>query len=219
MKRDRRIAALALVVSLVASLTIWAGEGETAPAAQTAKSGPCAGMPPQTVAARAATTSAPADPPDAAKGNSNELLQKYRGRVTISASTYWPGWPPNNAIDCNLASSWFTALGDAAALDTKPWIKIEFPEAVTVKRVTVLGNRDPAWLKGFTIRTGRLELLDADGRVLWTREIVGQGERSDFDFAPDKPLAAVTAVRFDARDDEGQLTVYKDVAIGEMMVE
>ena len=46
---------------------------------------------------------------------------------------------------------------------TKPFLQVTFPEDVTVKRVTILGNRDPKWLKGYTILAGTIELFDAAG--------------------------------------------------------
>jgi hypothetical protein len=213
MTQGQRIAGLMMAVVLAAALTVWA---EEKPATQAVgASQPASATAPATVAA----TKTSEDLPEAAKGNGNGLLKQFCGRVTMSASTFWPGWPAEKAIDGKLETSWFTARDDAAALDTKPWIKIAFPEAVTVKRVTVLGNREPAWLKGFTIKAGRLELLDGEGRVLWIREIVGQGSCFDFDYVPEKAVAGVNCVRFEARDDEGKLNSYADVAIGEMLVE
>jgi hypothetical protein len=204
MCRHKGIVGLALAAVMGGAMMMGAGRGaQWAPATQAAATAP--GTLP--------------DVPEAAKGNSNALLTKYHGRVKMSASTFWPGWPPEKAIDGDLKTSWFTLRGDAAALDTKPWIKIEFPEAVTVKRVTALGNREPAWPTGFTVKAGRLELWDADGKVLWTKEIVGTGAFSDFDFVPEKTVAGVKAVRLELRDDEGKKNTYDDVAMGEFLVE
>ena len=214
----RRIGISGLALVLAGALMIGAGES-AAPATQAGASQTAPATVPATAPTTVAATTGSADLPEAAKGNGNGLLKQYCGRVKISASTFWPGWPPEKAIDGNLETSWFTERKDAAALDTKPWIKIEFPEAVTVKRVTVLGNREPAWLKGFTIKAGRLELLDAEGKVLWMREIVGTGAWFDFDYVPEKAMTGVKAVRFESRDDEGQLNSYADIAIGEFLVE
>jgi len=151
--------------------------------------------------------------------NSNALLERYRATLVLSASSYWPGWEPQKAIDGNLTTSWFTQRGDAAALDTQPWIMMAFPQTVTIRRVNVMGNREPAWLHGFTVSAAKMELQDADGKVVWSHEMRGTGEASDFEFIPEKPIEGVKRVKVILRDDEGKQNSYSDVAIGEIMVE
>jgi hypothetical protein len=157
--------------------------------------------------------------PGLQKVNSNGLILEYKDKLKISASTFWPTWGPENAFDGNPLKSWFTARGDAAAKGTRPWIAVEFPHDVPVTRVTLLSNREPPWQIGYTILVGRLELLDKDGKVLFSRDDELGGERADMEVRPKEPIRGVRTIRFTSHRDEGDKNPYEDVAIGEMMVE
>lgn len=151
--------------------------------------------------------------------NSNGLIQEFRGQLKLSCSTFWPTWGPELAFDGNPYRSWFTARKDAAAFGKRPWIAVEFPQAITVRRVTILANREPPWQVGYTILVGRVELLDAEGKVLYSRDDEVGGQRPDMEVRPRKPIAEVRKIRFTSYKDEGDQNPYEDVAIGEMMVE
>ena len=157
--------------------------------------------------------------PEVTTDNKNTLVRKYPGRLLLSASSAWDGWPEALAFDDNPHSSWFTAKGDAVAHGTRPWIQVRFPEDVTVKRVSILGNRDPQWLKGYTILAGTIELFDADGKRLAVNENDGTGRAYDYDWRLKEPVAKVRTVRFNALGDQGKLNPYDDIAIGEFQVE
>ena len=129
--------------------------------------------------------------PPVTTDNKNTLVRKYKDKLKVTASTTYPGWPAEKVIDGELKTSWFSATGDTVTKGTKPWVEITFPEDVTVKRVTVLGNREPAWLKGYTILAGSVELLDGDGKRLFYDDNDGIGNFRDFDFKPKKPLGKV----------------------------
>ena len=86
--------------------------------------------------------------PPVKSDNKNTLITNYKAKLEVTASTTYPGWPATNAVDGVETTSWFSATGDAAAKKTKPWLEVKFPEDVTVSRVTILGNRDPAWHPG-----------------------------------------------------------------------
>jgi hypothetical protein len=90
---------------------------------------------------------------------------------------------------------------------------------VTVRRVTILGNREPAWFDGYTILTGLVEFLDADGKRLWVDENQGVGNRRDFEFRPKKPVAKVRSVRFVSLKDQGDKNPDDDIAVAEILVE
>ena len=66
---------------------------------------------------------------------------------------------------------------------------------MSVKRVTVLGNRDPEYPSGYTVTDGTVELLDANGKVISTHDVLAAGEKFDFDLRLEKPTT-VRAVRF-----------------------
>jgi hypothetical protein len=161
------------------------------------------------------------DPPNSAKpaANSNGLILEYKDKLKISCSTFWPTWGPEKAFDGDPLKSWFTAKGDAAAKGMKPWIAVEFPHDVPVSRVTLLSNREPPWQVGYTILVGRLEMLDKDGKVLFTRDDELGGERADMEVRPKEPIRGVRTIRFTSHRDEGDKNPYDDVAIGEILVE
>jgi hypothetical protein len=157
--------------------------------------------------------------PDITTDNKNTLVLKYPGKLLLNASSIWDGWPEALAFDGNPHSSWFTAKGDAVAHGTKPWIQVTFPADVTIKRVTILGNRDPRWLKGFTILAGTIELKDAAGKRLALHENDGTGKAYDYDWTLKEPVARVRTVRFNALGDQGKENSYDDIAVGEIQIE
>jgi hypothetical protein len=167
----------------------------------------------------AAPAPAPREEEKAKADNSNALLKEYKGKLKVTASTSWPGWAPEKVIDGDPQSSWFTAGGDAAAKGTKPWVQIELPGDETVSRVTVLGNREPAWPTGFSVLSGSLELLDKDGKRLWYKEDDGAGDLHDFDFRPKEPVKGVRFLRFTSLGDQGDKNGYDDIAVAEIQAE
>ena len=88
-----------------------------------------------------------------------------------------------------------------------------------VTRVTLLSNREPPWQVGYTILVGRLELLDKDGKVLFTRDDELGGERADMEVRPKELIRGVRTIRFTSHRDEGDKNPYDDVAVGEILVE
>jgi hypothetical protein len=159
------------------------------------------------------------DLPKVVTDNKNTLVKEYRKELQVTASSFWPGWAPEKVVDDNVETSWFTQRGDAAAKGTKPWITVTFPEDVTVKRVTIVGNREPSWFEGYTILTGLIEFQDADGKRLWVDENEGVGNRRDFEFRPKRPVAKVRSIKFVSLKDQGDRNPYDDIAIAEFMVE
>jgi len=151
--------------------------------------------------------------------NSNALVLKHHKELELAASTEWVGWPMAYAVDGKVETSWFSAQDDSAAKGKRPWIGMTFPEDVTVKRVTVLGNRDPQWPVGYSILAGRIELIDKDGKVVHKMENDGLGNGKDFDLKLEKPLAGVRFVRFTSLGDEGDKTPHGDIAVSEVQVE
>jgi hypothetical protein len=164
--------------------------------------------------------SAAKDAKDRAKlDNSNALIREHRKELKLSASSTWPGWPVENAFDGNAETSWFSDRDDTAAHGKQPWVEVTFPADVTVRRVTILGNRDPQWPKGYTILAGGVELQNKDGKRLAFDENDGKGQLSDFDFKFAKPVQGVRTIRFTALGDQGKQNPYDDIAIGEFQVE
>lgn len=166
-----------------------------------------------------AFTATAADEAPAAAPNSNAIIKQHQDKLKLTCSSYWSGWPPARAFDGDVTTSWFTARGDAAAKGTMPWIEVEFPADVSVRRVTLAANREAPWEIGYTIRVGRVEFFDADGKVLLARSGELGGKQEELEVRPATPIAAVRRIRFTSLQDDGDKNPYDDLAIGEMLVE
>ncbi len=140
------------------------------------------------------------------------------GAFDLATSSTWPGWPASNAADGDEHTSWFSGSNDSAAHGKDTFFELRFRAAETVHHVTVLGNRDPTWPRGFTILVGKLSVFDDEGRLLVSRTQNGTGEKKDFVFDLGG-LEGVRRVRFTSVRDEGDETGYGDVAIAEMHVD
>ena len=177
--------------------------------------------PPMTPQDMPTTTTPPQVPAKTAPASkvTTPLMAKYAGKITAKASTSWPGWEPERLIDGDPATSWFSAKGDSAAHGKKPWVEVTFPADVVVKSVRVLGNVEPSWPKGFTIRYGVLELLDANHKVIAKVDNEGKNAVADVDFILKAPVSGVRSVRFTSLFDEGKNTPYEDIALAEILVE
>ena len=153
--------------------------------------------------------------------NNNTLIAKFKDRLTFSRSSDWQGWPPEKAFDGKAETSWFSATGDTPHDNKLPWVAASFPQDVAVRRVTVLGNRDPASPTGYTALVGRLELLDKTGRAVIQAEREGKGDLSDFDFVLSEPFGRVRTVRFTTVRDETSAgrSQTRCVGIAEILVE
>jgi hypothetical protein len=151
--------------------------------------------------------------------NKNTLVQKYKDKLQVTASSFYQGYPPERLIDGDNKSVWFSATGDSAAQGRQPWIMVAFPEDVTLQRLTVLGNRDPTYPLGYSVLTGLAEFLDADGKVLWKEERDAAGDLKDFEFKPKEIIKKVRSVRFTSVKDEGNVNGSQDIAIAEVLIE
>ena len=136
------------------------------------------------------------DKPKVGEKNTNDLIKTHKEKVKLDATSDWGGqWAVDNLIDGKEETSWYSKDPDNTANKQYPVVTLTFPEDVRLKRVTVLGNRDPQYLQGYTVSEGTVELLDAAGKVLATHDVKGAGEKSDFDLVLDK-FATARAVRF-----------------------
>ncbi len=149
--------------------------------------------------------------------STNAVMNKFRGRATVTASSEWPSWPAALVADGKPATSWFSK--EAGGNRDPQWVMVRFPVEVVVRRVVVAGNRDPQYPQGYSVASGRIELLDANGEVLFADSPAAAGASRDFDSTPDRPVDGVRAVRFTATADEGGRGGAGNVAIGEIMVE
>lgn len=148
--------------------------------------------------------------------NSNALLKDHAGKMTYDASSQFNGWEIGKLFDGDEKTSWYSATNDTPQSGQQPWVRATFPENVTVSRVTILGNREPQFPKGYFVLAGTLELLDADGAVLLKKELESKGEKHDFDYELRIPEKNVRAVRFTCTKDE---KIQNCVGLGEMQIE
>lgn len=147
--------------------------------------------------------------------NTNALVTKHRDNLKLEASSEWANWPVAHAFDGKEETSWYSNNNDAPQSGKTPTITVTFPEDVKVKRVTILGNRDPQYPTGYFVLEGKIELLDKDDKVIDTHELKGEGEKHDFDLIL-KKLTTVRGVRFTMTKDEGQTNC---VGLSEFQVE
>jgi hypothetical protein len=152
----------------------------------------------------------------AGRENTNALVKAHRADLRIDASSEWQNWPAAHAFDGVPTTTWYSNSGDAPMNNTAPWVRATFPDDVLVRRVTVLGNRDPQYPNGYFVLAGKVELLDKAGKVLAVKELTPAGEKYDFDWIIDRPPPGVRAVRFTATKDQGTSSC---VGIGEFQVE
>lgn len=147
--------------------------------------------------------------------NSNALVKQHKDALVIDSSTQYQGWEATKAFDGDEETSWFSADRDTASAGETPWLRVAFPKDVSVRRVSVRGNREPQW-PGYTVTAGRIELLDAAGTVLAKEDVTVAVGGADLTFTPARPVAGVRAVRLVVTKDGGG---HPNVAVGEMQVE
>ena len=87
---------------------------------------------------------------------------------------------------------------------------------MTVKRLTVLGNREPSYLKGYDVLEARLEFFDRDDVLIASRDLKSIGERNDFECAFKVAYGRVRSIRFTSTRDENN---NRYIALGEFQVE
>ena len=154
--------------------------------------------------------------PAIGKTNANTLIKEHKEKLAIDASSDWQGWPIANGFDGNEETSWFSASGETATNGKEPWARVRFPENVSIRRVNILGNRDPQYPNGYSATAGKIEYLDADDKVLAKEDLVAKGDKHDFEHTPKAAISGVRAIRFTITKDEANAGC---VALSEIYVE
>lgn len=147
--------------------------------------------------------------------NSNRLMNQYRGQITARASSQWGGWEASKTIDGNPNSSWFPT--GSANMQQPAWLEVTFPQDVTFKRLTVLGNREPNW-PGYGTRKMKVEFRDATGSVIQVH--TGPPVKgNDCDF-PNLNYAGIRSIKITILEDgNGQRGGAQMTSIGEVQAE
>lgn len=183
------------------------------------------GLPSPTAVTTPTTPTAPTAPtaavttPTPTPAPMTDLMRRHAHGLRANASSVWPGWEAVRIIDGKRDTSWFSAGGDTTAKGKSPWVEVQFPVDVDVKKVMVLGNVEPDWPQGFTVRYGRVDLTDANGKVLQSMKNEGKNRVADMDFVFKQTVRGVRAVRFTSLLDDGAATHFEEVAIAEMLIE
>ncbi len=153
--------------------------------------------------------------PTFGESNTNELVKQHKDKLKVDASTEYSGYPATRLIDGEPTTVWYSAGGDSPMAGKTPHVGVTFPEDVRVKRVTVLGTRDPNYKDGYFILEGTVELLDKDGKLIAAHEVKSAGDQHDFDLKLDQ-FTTVRGVRFKATKDQNK---YSCVALSEIQME
>ena len=93
-----------------------------------------------------------------------DLVQALPVTVNVSSSSGLT--EPEDAIDGELSTSWFTANGDAASQGASPFFEIVFPQPVTATGITLRSTRtatDADFLRG------RFDLFNAAGTIVYSK--------------------------------------------------
>ena len=144
--------------------------------------------------------------------SSNAIVKANRVALVITASSQYPGWGASKAFDDDEQTSWFSQLNQV----NNPWIRVAFPNDIIVRRVTILGNREPNFPKGYDVLDARLELFDRDENLIASRDLKSIGERNDFECIFKVPYGRVRSICFTSTRDERNS---RYIALGEFQVE
>ncbi len=157
----------------------------------------------------------PEPPPTASAPRKTPLLE----RVTLEVSSSYPGWPASFAVDGHEQTSWYSGSNDSVAQGRKPFFQMTFAEVTVVRKVTVLGNRDPNFYNGYAILQLQLDVFDTNKRLVSTLVAESTGDRHDFQFELSQEAEGVGALRFTSLRDLGNKNWWGDVAIAEIILD
>ncbi|MFO0615770.1 MAG: discoidin domain-containing protein [Polyangiaceae bacterium] len=139
----------------------------------------------------------------------------------ITASTSYAGYDVARLLDGKLETSWFSAQNDSASAGSPTFVEVAFRRPRPLRKVVIMGNREPRWMDGFAIREGRLDVFDVRGDLVSSTTSAAIGDRSDFSFDLGNEVGsdAVSRVRFTSTSDDGGRNAWRDVAIAEILLE
>ena len=130
------------------------------------------------------------------------LVAKYADRMKARASSTYGSYPVERLFDGVETSTWFSAGGDTVGSGKSPWVEVTFPEDVTIRAMTVFGNRDVVH-HGYFVHAGRFDFMDESGKTLSSHDVTATGNNFDMKTALEADVKGVRTVRF---------TVTKDVS-------
>jgi WD40 repeat protein len=145
--------------------------------------------------------------------NSNALIRQYRADLTFSSSEAQSSH--TQAVDGDSGTSWQSGWRDSVARGGHPWFQVNFPQEVTVRRVTILGPRE----QETAILAGVLDLLDRRGAVIASKRGESKTWPHDFEFPFEPPIERVQRVRWTSERDQGAENPMGNVNVAEVLVE
>jgi len=119
--------------------------------------------------------------------------------VILKVSSTYTGWEKERLIDGKLETSWFTAVNDAANLGTAPFIRLTFPEPVTVEGINFRGNRE--YKKGYDVLEGILVITSSAKKTVEYTVSFPPPDR-DFDIKFKEKLKDIATIKFIFTRDE-----------------
>jgi hypothetical protein len=125
-------------------------------------------------------------------------LARLSGTVVNVSSEYSLTWNKERLIDGDLATSWFTKVGDAANKGSKPYIELVFPKPVNIKGVNLKGNRE--YKDGYDIFEGNLIVNTTSGNSNYNVKFAEPNR--DFDILFNQNINNVTSVKLEITKDE-----------------
>ncbi|MEM7261619.1 MAG: Ig-like domain-containing protein, partial [Planctomycetota bacterium] len=128
-----------------------------------------------------------------------ENLALTNNVVATASSQFSAAWPPTNAIDGDLFTSWFTACGDSANQGQSPFINIELPGDATVGEVRIFGLRSHP--NGFDFFSGIVQAFNEAGEEIFSEAVDLPEPNRDLVVSLGN-LAGVRSVRFTSTADE-----------------
>jgi hypothetical protein len=142
-------------------------------------------------------------------------LTRAAGTTLESSTQYNTGnWSTVSGGDNSLASSFFTAHGDCATATTcttKPFYQITFADAQTIGRIAMRGNREYA--SGYDFISGKFEVLDDGGAVLWSGDYDLPAPDRDLDITLPEPVSNARSVKFTSTADESDEPGFSEIEV------
>jgi hypothetical protein len=136
------------------------------------------------------------------------------GTTLFASSEYGGTWTIPRGGDNNLATSWFSKVGDCASQPTCtsiPWYRVDFAAPQVVARIALRGNRE--YMGGYDFLRGKFEVLGEGGAVLWSSSYDLPEPDRDLDLVLPTPIGGARSVKFTSERDESAEPGFSDLEV------
>jgi hypothetical protein len=142
-------------------------------------------------------------------------LTRAAGAVLTCSTEYnTSNWSRVSGADNLLSTSYFTAGGDCASLETcttTPFYQVTFASAQTVSRIAMRGNREYA--SGYDFIRGKFEVLGKNDAVLWQGSYDLPAPDADLDITLQSPVKNALSVKFTSLADESSEPGFSELEV------